>query len=67
MAGNDQGRVDVLLEWCEKEDIWIHPTLEIKSTTFETVRYVVVGVMEFESPCSTETRTYLLSHVLSFD
>ena len=67
MATNEQGRVDELLDWCEKEDIWIHPALEIKSTSFETVRYVVMGVMEFENPCSSETRTHLLSHLLSFD
>ena len=41
MAANEQGRVDKLLKWCEKEDIWIHPALEIKSTSFEMVRYVV--------------------------
>ena len=41
MAANEQGRVDELLEWCEKEDIWIHPALEIKVTSFEMVRYVV--------------------------
>lgn len=66
MTPNEPGRVDELLKWCKKEDIWIHPALEIKSTSFETVRYVVIGVMELESPCSTETRTHLLSRLLSF-
>lgn len=41
MAANEQGRVDELLDWCKQVDIWIHPALEIKSTTFETVRYFV--------------------------
>jgi len=40
MAANEQERIDQLLDWCEQEDIWIHPALEFISTSFETVRYV---------------------------
>jgi len=40
MAANEQERINELLDWCEQEDIWIHPALEIKSMPFETVRYV---------------------------
>jgi hypothetical protein len=40
-GANEQARVDELLDWCKNEDIWIHPALEIKSTSFEMVRYVV--------------------------
>lgn len=40
MAANEQERIKELLLWCEQEDIWIHPALEIKSVYFKTVRYV---------------------------
>lgn len=40
MTANEQERINVLLDWCEREDIWIHPALGIKGMSFEngTVR-----------------------------